>query len=60
MSLIPRNSILNLACDSELMLILVQTLATTVILFISGPDSCSGEDSNGLRSDVFICIPQGL
>jgi hypothetical protein len=32
------------------MLILVKTLATTIILLISGRDFCPGEGSNGLRS----------
>jgi hypothetical protein len=45
-----KNSFLNLAWSSELMLILVQILAATVILFISGPDACADEDSNGLRA----------
>ena len=48
MSLRPKNSILNLGCDSELMLILVQSLASTVILFISGRDACPDEGSNRL------------
>jgi hypothetical protein len=50
LSLRPKKGISNLACDSELMLVLVKTLATTIILLISGRDSCSDEGSNGLWS----------